>query len=101
MEVYIETFSVRSTINNLCITLDPIIKKNNNKLVVNVDNEIQAMSYDITKLRQNLFNLLGNAAKFSEGKEILNDVSLDKKLGADPIFFSRLLIVAPSQPQGL
>jgi signal transduction histidine kinase/CheY-like chemotaxis protein len=84
MEIYIETFSVRSMVDDLCTTIDPVIKKNNNTLVVNVDNEIQAMSCDITKLRQSLINLLGNAAKFSEGEEIRLDVSLDKKLGGQP-----------------
>jgi signal transduction histidine kinase/DNA-binding response OmpR family regulator len=79
MEIYIETFSVRSMLNDLCITIDPVIASKANTLTVLVSDEIDTMSSDVTKLRQSLINLLGNAAKFSEGQQIILDASLDNK----------------------
>ncbi len=40
--------------------------KNANTLVVDCAPDLGAMRSDQTKLRQNLFNLLSNAAKFTE-----------------------------------
>lgn len=75
MELYVETFSVQSMLNDLCVTINPVITKNNNTLIVNIEDSVDTLSTDITKLRQSLINLLGNAAKFSENKEIHLNVS--------------------------
>ena len=42
------------------------MRKNGNVLVVECPEEIGAMSADLTKVRQTLFNLLSNAAKFTD-----------------------------------
>jgi signal transduction histidine kinase/DNA-binding response OmpR family regulator len=88
MDLYIETFSVGSMLNDLCVTINPVITKNDNSLVVNVGDNIDSMSSDVTKLRQSLINLLGNAAKFSQNKEIHLNVSADSNIkGESEIVF--------------
>jgi signal transduction histidine kinase/DNA-binding response OmpR family regulator len=84
MDLYIETFSIGSMLNDLCITINPVITKNDNSLVVNVGDNIDSMSSDVTKLRQSLINLLGNAAKFSQNKEIHLNVSADSNIKGEP-----------------
>uniref|UniRef100_A0A832H6P8 histidine kinase n=1 Tax=Oscillatoriales cyanobacterium SpSt-402 TaxID=2282168 RepID=A0A832H6P8_9CYAN len=51
-------------------TIQPLIQKHHNTLVVNCSSDIGVMYSDLTKLRQNLFNLLSNASKFTENGTI-------------------------------
>jgi len=44
----------------------PLVEKNGNALVVTCPDDIGTMLADQTKLRQTLFNLLSNAAKFTD-----------------------------------
>ena len=84
MELYVETFSISSMLNDLCITINPVITKNGNSLIVRVAKDVDTMSSDVTKLRQSLINLLGNAAKFSQNKDINLDVSSDANIEGEP-----------------
>lgn len=74
MTVYCETFSVSSTIKEITDTIQPLIKKNQNQLVVQASGNLGVMNSDLTKLRQLLFNLLSNASKFTEKGTITLDV---------------------------
>ena len=47
-------------------TVEPLIAKNGNSLVVDCPPETGHLRADLTKVRQVLFNLLSNAAKFTE-----------------------------------
>ena len=72
MELYLETFDLPAVIDELIKTISPLIEKNNNHLEVNCPQDLGIMYGDLTKVRQNLMNLLSNAAKFtSEGKVAL------------------------------
>jgi signal transduction histidine kinase/DNA-binding response OmpR family regulator len=66
MEVYIERFSLQELLDDVRETVVPLIAKNENTLSMSVDVEPDEIASDRTKLRQNLFNLLSNAAKFTE-----------------------------------
>ena len=46
--------------------IQPLMAKNANTLVVDCAPDLGVMRSDQTKLRQNLFNLLSNAAKFTK-----------------------------------
>ena len=46
--------------------VQPLVEKNGNTLIVVCPDDIGAMHADQTKVRQALFNLLSNAAKFTE-----------------------------------
>lgn len=65
MTFYPETFELATLINNVVFTVKPLVEKNSNILEVNFDGELGIMYTDQTKLRQVLYNLLSNAAKFT------------------------------------
>ena len=65
MDLYLETFEVPGMVNDVVTTIDTLVKKNGNQLRVEIDAGIGEMRADITKVRQALFNLLSNAAKFT------------------------------------
>jgi CheY-like chemotaxis protein/anti-sigma regulatory factor (Ser/Thr protein kinase) len=70
MDVYLETFEIGSLVEGVVSTIDALVQKNGNRLTVEVDSSLREMHADITKVRQSLFNLLSNAAKFTYEGEI-------------------------------
>lgn len=70
MELYLETFHIPSLIQETVSTLQPLIEQNQNTLIVHCPDEIGSMHADLTKVRQNLFNLISNAAKFTQAGTI-------------------------------
>jgi signal transduction histidine kinase/CheY-like chemotaxis protein len=70
MEVHIEKFSIAPLLEDVEATIRPIIDKNHNKLVTQINARRTEITTDKTKLRQNLFNLLSNAAKFTKSGKI-------------------------------
>jgi signal transduction histidine kinase/CheY-like chemotaxis protein len=70
MELYLETFDIAVMINDVAATIQPLINKRSNTLIINCPRDIGTMRGDITKLRQSLFNLLSNASKFTENGKI-------------------------------
>jgi signal transduction histidine kinase len=75
MQLHIEHFALKPLISELTATVTPLLEKNHNKLRVNCDNNLGIMRSDLTKLRQILINLLGNAGKFTENGTITLTVS--------------------------
>lgn len=73
MDIYIETISANDLINGVISTTEPLIKTNRNKLIFNAAENLGSIQSDYTKLRQILFNIIGNAAKFtSDGTITIN-----------------------------
>ncbi|MDY6991037.1 MAG: response regulator [Pseudomonadota bacterium] len=70
MELFLETFELSIIIQDIVATVQPIMEKKNNILQVNCQETLGTMYADLTKLRQVLFNLLSNAAKFTENGTI-------------------------------
>jgi signal transduction histidine kinase/PAS domain-containing protein len=70
MDLYLETFDIRQLVNDVEAIVQPLVEKNGNQLVVACPNDVGEMHADLTKVRQTLFNLLSNAAKFTEGGTI-------------------------------
>jgi signal transduction histidine kinase len=66
MDLYVETFGVAALIRDVQAIVALLVEKNANELVVRVDGDLGTMDADLTKVRQTLFNLLSNAAKFTE-----------------------------------
>jgi signal transduction histidine kinase/DNA-binding response OmpR family regulator len=66
MDVLIEDFDVAALIAEVQSVIKPLIAKNANTLLITAAPDLGSMRSDQTKLRQNLFNLLSNAAKFTE-----------------------------------
>jgi signal transduction histidine kinase/CheY-like chemotaxis protein len=66
MDLYLERFEVRQMLDEAVGTVKPLVAKNGNALVTDFDDNLGTIRADLTKLRQSLFNLLSNAAKFTE-----------------------------------
>ena len=75
MELYLETFSVPTLIDEVVKTIRPLVEANANTLRVLCPADLGTMHADITKMRQSLFNLLSNAAKFTNAGDISLEVS--------------------------
>ena len=70
MDVLLEDFEVADLITQVQSVIEPLMAKNANTLVVDCAPELGTMHSDQTKLRQNMFNLLSNAAKFTKAGRI-------------------------------
>lgn len=73
MDLYLEDFSIKDVVEDVANTALSLAEKNANELIVEVDQELGTLHGDVTKVRQILFNLISNAAKFTnEGKITLS-----------------------------
>ena len=70
MELHLETFDVRALVSEVESTIANQIAKNDNSLEISCSREIGHMRADLGKVRQGLFNLVSNAAKFTTGGKI-------------------------------
>ena len=77
MDLYLETFEVKKMVKDVVAVIQPLVAKNHNTLQVNLPDDIGAMRADLTKVRQSLFNLLSNAAKFTENGTITLNVTTE------------------------
>lgn len=87
MELYLEDFSVPDLVEDVVTVVRPLIERNHNEISVNIAPGVGEMHADQTKVRQSLFNLLSNAAKFTNNGGIVLDVHADS-VDADEILFS-------------
>jgi len=94
MELFLEAFDVTAMVHDIVSAIQPLLQKNHNTLGLELAAELGQMYTDQTKLRQVLFNLLSNAAKFTsngritltawrEGEQMFFQVS-DTGIGMDP-----------------
>ncbi len=70
MEVYAEEFDVATAVREVADTVQTLVGKKGNSLRFDLAPDLGSMRSDLTKVRQMLLNLLGNAAKFTEGGTI-------------------------------
>jgi signal transduction histidine kinase len=84
MTVFFEEFDVPSLVAGVESIVEPLVAKNHNSLVVHCPADAESMYADATKVRQALFNLLSNAAKFTQK----GTVTLDVQRAADVVTFS-------------
>jgi PAS domain S-box-containing protein len=87
MEIFLETFDVAELLGDVTATVAPLMAKNCNELVQDLQVDLGNMHSDQTKLRQNLFNLLSNAAKFTEGGRVTLAVRRERRAGGDWLVF--------------
>jgi len=66
MDLFVEPFEVDRLVQDVQAIVQPLMEKNSNTLVVNCPDGLSSMHADQTKVRQALFNLLSNAAKFTD-----------------------------------
>jgi len=75
MELYLETFELSDLLNEVIATIRPVTEKKHNQLDLQIDQTLGTMYADVTKTRQILFNLLSNAAKFTEHGHLHLEIS--------------------------
>ena len=74
-EIFLEDVPVKKIIDDVVALAQPLVSKNKNTLAVGGDPDVGTMHVDALKLRQILFNLLGNACKFTADGTVELDVS--------------------------
>jgi signal transduction histidine kinase len=79
MELYPETLDIPALIHDVVVTAQPLVEKNGDTLVVRCADDLGAMYADRTKVQQVLFNLLSNAAKFTDGGVITLAVARERE----------------------
>jgi signal transduction histidine kinase/DNA-binding response OmpR family regulator len=87
MELFLETFEIRSLVADVESTIHPLMEKNHNALEIRCADGLGTMSADVTRVRQVLFNLLSNAGKFTERGSVTLDVRRETVAGREEIVF--------------
>jgi signal transduction histidine kinase/CheY-like chemotaxis protein len=87
MDLYIQTFEVLSVISDVKGTIEPIVERNGNEIVVTCPKDIGVMMSDDTRVRQVLLNLLSNANKFTERGRVTLEIEPEARSGEEWIAF--------------
>ncbi len=77
VELHFEEVVLAELVDQVASTSQPLMTANRNRLRVNLPDDPVAIHADITRLRQVLFNLVSNAAKFTADGTITLDVKLE------------------------
>jgi signal transduction histidine kinase len=104
MALYPETFAIAKLINEVVLTVKPLVEKNGNILEVHCDEQLGTIYADQIKLRQVLFNLLSNAAKFTKQGRVTLTVTLNRIGNSDWVDFhvsDTGIGISDQQQQGL
>jgi signal transduction histidine kinase len=69
-ELFLEDVSIKKTVEDVIALSQPLVQKNHNTLTLTGELDTGMMHADALKLRQILFNLLGNACKFTSNGQV-------------------------------
>jgi signal transduction histidine kinase/CheY-like chemotaxis protein len=86
-ELHLERFEIADLINEVASTVAMQARQNGNKLEILCPPDIGVMVADLSKVRQGLFNLASNAAKFTNGGSIKVEIERQVMDGGDWIIF--------------
>jgi signal transduction histidine kinase len=75
MELFDEEIDIQLFIDEVAATCRQLVANSGNEFAVRCGGNLGTMVVDLTKLRQSIFNLLGNAAKFTRAGQVQLAVS--------------------------
>jgi PAS domain S-box-containing protein len=87
MEVHAEDFEIGRLAREVAATVQALVEKKGNRLELDAPGELGSMHTDVVKVRQCLFNLLSNAAKFTEGGVVALSVERVPDEAGDRVVF--------------
>ena len=88
LDLVLETFDVAAMLGQLATSVQPLIAKNHNRLVIDCSPLVGLMHADQTKVRQILINMLSNASKYTEHGVITIAVQCDQRGEHDWLLFN-------------
>jgi len=88
MDVYAEEIEVEPFVREAASTVEALVARNDNHLVLELAADLGVARTDAVKLRQCLFNLIGNAAKFTQGGTITLRVAREPSPAGDQLVFA-------------
>ncbi len=86
-DLQVSTFDVGREVRGIVETVRPLVARNKNDISLRVGSAVGEMRSDRTKVRQILYNLLSNAAKFTHQGQILVSVYRDSPPDGDWLIF--------------
>jgi signal transduction histidine kinase len=104
MELCLETFDLPDMIQEVAMTVQPLVAKNTNRLELRCADNLGIVYTDLTKLRQALFNLLSNACKFTRHGTISLEATRALCHGVESVLFTVAdtgIGISPEQMAGL
>jgi signal transduction histidine kinase/DNA-binding response OmpR family regulator len=88
MELFLEDFDVRALVLDVEATIRPLVERNQNLLEVRCPADVGTLHADLTRVRQILFNLMSNAAKFTQHGRVGLEVFPVRMAGEDWVEFA-------------
>jgi len=87
MDLYNESFDLSALITEVMGTIQPLMEKRHNRLEFCCEADLGKLQADLVKTRQILFNLLSNAAKFTEQGVVTLEVVRETRADSEWILF--------------
>jgi len=84
MSLHLETFPVAEVLQDVAVTVAPLLARNGNTLEMPALDGLGEMHSDPTRVRQVLLNLAGNATKFTQGGRVR--LQVERQAGTDGAF---------------
>ena len=88
MDLFLETFNASKMLEDIVSIVKPLVDKNQNSLITVFPAGTITMHADLTKVRQALFNLISNAAKFTQQGSITLKAETGQYDGAACVMFT-------------
>ena len=70
MDVFVERIDIAAMVTEVDQIVRPLVEKNRNTFLVGCPADVSSFDTDLVNVKQVLFNLLSNSAKFTDGGSI-------------------------------
>ena len=87
IELFEEEFSLPKMVEDVIETSKPLAEKNDNRIEIRMDQDVDSIYADQTRVRQIILNLISNACKFTEKGEVHIEVRKILEVETDLIEF--------------